>query len=72
MASDPDEVGSAHPLRIFFSPELNDATFRLRIGTAYFITAIALLTGTPIDGALLGPDNQWYKPIVFSGVRLST
>ena len=41
---------------------------RLRIGMGYCISAFALLTGTPIDGALLGRDNVWYKPIVFSGV----
>ncbi|KZT09439.1 MFS general substrate transporter [Laetiporus sulphureus 93-53] len=41
------------------------------IGVAYFLCAFALLTGTPITGALLGPSDHWAKPIVFSGVRAS-
>ncbi|KAI0920152.1 hypothetical protein AcW1_001970 [Taiwanofungus camphoratus] len=42
----------------------------LRIGFGYAFSSFAMLTGTPIDGALLGPDNHWHKPIIFSGVVL--
>jgi len=40
----------------------------LRIGFGYCFSALAMLTGTPIDGALLGPEDHWAKPIIFSGV----
>ncbi|KAH9949495.1 major facilitator superfamily domain-containing protein [Amylocystis lapponica] len=40
----------------------------LRIGVSYFLTSFALLTGTPIDGALLGPELRWDRPIIFSAV----
>ncbi|GBE86407.1 major facilitator superfamily domain-containing protein [Sparassis latifolia] len=40
----------------------------LRIGIGYFIASLALLTGTPINGALLNPGNKWANPTVFSGV----
>ncbi|KAH9921464.1 major facilitator superfamily domain-containing protein [Fomitopsis serialis] len=42
----------------------------VRIGLGYFATSFAMLTGTPIDGALLGHGLilNWSKPIVFSGV----
>ncbi|KZT66417.1 MFS general substrate transporter [Daedalea quercina L-15889] len=40
----------------------------LRIGLGYFITSFAILTGTPISGALLGSLDRWYKPTLFSGV----
>lgn len=40
----------------------------VRIGVVYFITSFAILTGTPIAGALFEGDN-WGKPIAFSGVR---
>ncbi|EED79152.1 predicted protein [Postia placenta Mad-698-R] len=37
-------------------------------GAGYFVASFALLTGSPIDGALLGPEHHWPKAIVFSGV----
>ncbi|KZT05139.1 MFS general substrate transporter [Laetiporus sulphureus 93-53] len=40
----------------------------VRIGFGYCFSALALLTGTPIDGALLGSHDAWAKPIIFSGV----
>ncbi|KZT63237.1 MFS general substrate transporter [Daedalea quercina L-15889] len=40
----------------------------LRLGLAYFFTSLAMLTGTPIAGALYDEHAQWYKPIVFSSV----
>ncbi|KAF9001669.1 major facilitator superfamily domain-containing protein [Cyathus striatus] len=40
----------------------------IRIGIAFLVIAFAALTGTPIDGALLGRDFVWYKAIIFSGV----
>ena len=29
---------------------------------------LTLSLGVPIGAALLGPDNVWWKPVVFSGV----
>ncbi|KZT67592.1 MFS general substrate transporter [Daedalea quercina L-15889] len=42
----------------------------IRIGLGYFATSFAMLTGTPIDGALVGHGTvlHWSKPIVFSAV----
>ncbi|KAH9837561.1 uncharacterized protein C8Q71DRAFT_856763 [Rhodofomes roseus] len=36
------------------------------IGSGYCFCSLAMLTGSPISGALLGPNNDWAKPIVFS------
>jgi len=42
-----------------------------RMGIALFVMGFALLTGTPITGALLQPPQyEWFKAIIFSGVRL--
>lgn len=40
------------------------------MGLGYFVVSFAMLTGTPIDGALLGNGTvlNWPKPIVFSAV----
>ncbi|THH06902.1 hypothetical protein EW146_g9475, partial [Bondarzewia mesenterica] len=35
-------------------------------GWLFFVTSFGALTGTPIDGALLGETFPWYKAIVFS------
>ncbi|EPS93825.1 hypothetical protein FOMPIDRAFT_1033567 [Fomitopsis schrenkii] len=40
----------------------------IRIGFGYCFSGFAMLTGSPISGALLGPENDWAKPIIFSGV----
>ncbi|CCM01237.1 uncharacterized protein FIBRA_03285 [Fibroporia radiculosa] len=42
-----------------------------RIGFAYSTFGLAVLIGTPIDGAVLGPGDSyhWYKALLFSGVR---
>jgi len=40
----------------------------LRIGFLCFFTSFALLTGTPIVGALYDVDYHWFRPIIFSGV----
>ena len=41
----------------------------VRLGILFFLTAFSDLFGTPIQGALLGPDNTfWYKGILFSAV----
>ncbi|EPS94262.1 hypothetical protein FOMPIDRAFT_130368 [Fomitopsis schrenkii] len=40
----------------------------LRIGFAYFLVSFAILTGSPIDGALLGEQRHWANSIIFSGV----
>ncbi|KAH9922390.1 MFS general substrate transporter [Fomitopsis serialis] len=40
----------------------------IRIGLGYWFCGFAMLTGSPISGALLGPQDDWTKPIIFSGV----
>jgi len=40
----------------------------IRIGFGYCFCSLAMLTGTPINGALLGPEDRWAGPVVFSGV----
>lgn len=40
----------------------------LRTGLGFFVLAFAMLTGTPIDGALLGDEYSWYKALIFSGI----
>ncbi|KAI0057020.1 MFS general substrate transporter [Artomyces pyxidatus] len=47
----------------------NERDFGIRLGLAFTATSIGALTGTPIDGRLLGETFPWWKPIVFSGVR---
>jgi MFS family permease len=42
----------------------------IRIGIGFFGTSFGCLTGTPIAGALLGDDLQWWKPTVFAGVSV--
>ncbi|KAH9926041.1 uncharacterized protein B0H18DRAFT_954918 [Fomitopsis serialis] len=38
----------------------------IRLGLGYFVTSFAMLTGTPIAGALFDEGGRWYKPIVFN------
>lgn len=71
MAKDINEIGCVFsPLP---APHILPHCVRInsvRVGVAYFITSFAILTGAPIAGALLGPeDSNWGKPIAFSGVR---
>lgn len=69
MAKDTNEIGYAIYLSILV--QCCSCYHRLRIGLGYFATSFAMLTGTPIDGALLGHALvlHWTKPIVFSAVR---
>ncbi|EKM50355.1 uncharacterized protein PHACADRAFT_178098 [Phanerochaete carnosa HHB-10118-sp] len=53
------------PSLALMSKDINE--IGVRIGVAYFITSWAMLTGTPIAGALF-MGNNWGKPIAFSGV----
>jgi len=43
----------------------------IRMGVAFLIMGVAGLTGNPINGALIGagPEYDWWKAILFSGVR---
>ncbi|KZT03786.1 MFS general substrate transporter [Laetiporus sulphureus 93-53] len=41
---------------------------RIRIGLCLFVVAFAVLSGTPIDGALVGSEYVWYKALLFSGI----
>jgi len=38
------------------------------MGIAFSVVAVAMLVGTPIEGALLGQNFEWWKAIVFCGV----
>lgn len=38
------------------------------MGLAFFFGACGALIGTPIDGALLGPTENWGHSIIFTGV----
>lgn len=50
----------------------NERIFSVRLGILFFLTAFSDLFGTPIQGALLGPDNTfWYRGILFSAVSHS-
>ncbi|ETW76306.1 MFS monocarboxylate transporter [Heterobasidion irregulare TC 32-1] len=42
----------------------------LRMGFAFALAAVGSLTGTPIDGALLGDAFTWSRTIIFSGVTV--
>lgn len=50
----------------------NISEIGVRMGVAFSVVGIAMLVGTPIDGALLGPKYQWWKVIVFCGIVVST
>ncbi|TCD69759.1 hypothetical protein EIP91_006295 [Steccherinum ochraceum] len=60
------------PLLAALSPNLNE--LGLRMGFAFTVVAIAMLTGNPIAGALIGTgrtdggDLLWWRAIVFAGV----
>jgi len=75
MARDQNEIGYVcDPRPTSTDPKLTAGPCRqssLRIGFCYFTASFAILTGTPIVGALLGTTKDWTKPIVFSGVRAS-
>lgn len=50
-------------LHSFFLP-------RSRIGIAMFLLSLPLLTGAPLQGALLHPpEYTWWRGVTFSGVR---
>jgi len=40
----------------------------IRLGFAFFFVSFALLTGTPIVGALFDVNENWFRPIVFSAI----
>ncbi|KAH7915578.1 MFS general substrate transporter [Hygrophoropsis aurantiaca] len=56
------------PAAASFSRDLNE--IGIRIGITSFIIGFALLTGTPIAGALVAYDGEyvWYRPLVFATV----
>lgn len=56
------------PLPLLITDGVYRPSLSVRIGVVYFITSFAILTGTPIAGALFEGDN-WGKPVAFSGVR---
>ncbi|EPS93570.1 hypothetical protein FOMPIDRAFT_1135895 [Fomitopsis schrenkii] len=62
---------SAECIKVSVGNHLGNArTLSVRLGILFFLTAFSDLFGTPIQGALLGPENTfWYKGILFSAVR---
>ncbi|KAH7922546.1 MFS general substrate transporter [Leucogyrophana mollusca] len=56
------------PAAASFSRDINE--IGIRIGITSFIIGFALLTGTPIAGALVQYDGHyvWYRPLVFASV----
>ncbi|THH13647.1 hypothetical protein EW146_g6593 [Bondarzewia mesenterica] len=61
-------VSGASPAIASLSHDPNEVG--IRFGIAFFLTAFGALTGTPINGTLLGTDFPWSKAIVFSGVAV--
>jgi len=55
---------------IFMSLAFNVGEMGVRVGLGFFGSAFGALTGTPIAGALLGDDLQWWKPSVFAGISV--
>jgi len=43
----------------------------IRIGIAFSVVAVAMLIGTPVNGAILGRVYTWTSAIIFSGICIS-
>ncbi|EGO00981.1 hypothetical protein SERLA73DRAFT_105481 [Serpula lacrymans var. lacrymans S7.3] len=43
----------------------------IRIGIAFSVVAVAMLIGTPVNGAILGRAYSWNSAIIFSGICIS-
>ncbi|KAK1224677.1 hypothetical protein PQX77_012423 [Marasmius sp. AFHP31] len=57
------------PVAATFARDINEVG--LRMGMVTFISSFAMLTGSPISGALLhSPEYLWYRPVIFSGVTV--
>ncbi|KAF9266671.1 MFS general substrate transporter [Marasmius fiardii PR-910] len=57
------------PVAATFARDLNEVG--LRMGIVTFISSFAMLTGSPISGALLhSPEYVWHRPVIFSGVTV--
>ncbi|KAI0046365.1 MFS general substrate transporter [Auriscalpium vulgare] len=54
---------------VFGSMSKSKSELGMRMGFAFAVSSVAALTGTPIDGVLLGSTFPWAKPIAFSAVR---
>ncbi|KIM75300.1 hypothetical protein PILCRDRAFT_680559 [Piloderma croceum F 1598] len=48
----------------------DESEIGMRLGVAYFLNSFAYLAGPPVSGALLGSQNRWVRPIIFSAVVL--
>ncbi|KAJ4469280.1 MFS general substrate transporter [Lentinula aciculospora] len=46
----------------------DESEMGIRLGLAYCIASLGILTGNPIAGALLGETFPWWRPIVFGAV----
>lgn len=71
LSRDVNEIGCAASSAACIPPDFWLTPICLcsfRVGMGYFLTSFAILTGTPISGALF-KDGVWSKPIAFSGVR---
>jgi len=71
MSKSVNEIGSVALVKIIAALG-TDIMSRLRIGFLCFFTSFALLTGTPIVGALYDVDYHWFRPIMCVLVRLSS
>ncbi|KAF5360004.1 hypothetical protein D9758_007617 [Tetrapyrgos nigripes] len=57
------------PVAASYSRDVNEVGTRM--GLVTFVSSFALLTGSPISGALLAaPEYLWWRPVVFSGVTM--
>ncbi|KAH7867880.1 major facilitator superfamily domain-containing protein [Lentinula edodes] len=48
----------------------DESEIGIRLGLAYCISSLGILTGNPIAGALLGTTFPWWRAILFSAVML--
>ncbi|TVY93211.1 Aspyridones efflux protein [Lachnellula willkommii] len=55
---------------IFSRLSFNVTEMGQRMGTGFFALGIGSLIGSPIEGALLGSDYIWWRPILFSALSL--
>ncbi|KAI0040035.1 MFS general substrate transporter [Auriscalpium vulgare] len=56
---------------VFSNMSKSERELGVRMGLAFALSSVAALTGTPIDGKLLGSTFPWSKPIAFSAVMIT-
>ncbi|KAH0583478.1 Riboflavin transporter MCH5 [Termitomyces sp. J132] len=60
-------VGLTSPMLVVLSRDIM-SQLGIRMGIAFFFSGIGGLIGTPISGALLTEEFNWWRPAVFCGV----